>query len=447
MTSVVAVESADMGLLSLFADGGSAAVVAGIAEGGVPVRLGAAVGLLESVDPHGLDGDARVDLIRAWERCRAMLDGMQQAALAAVADATEGRGLAEELARHEVGAALRLSAATAGERTWVAVSLRRRLPAALAALRAGDISYLQATHLVEAVRELPDDLATAVQARVLARAADQTLAEFKRTVRGAVLSVDPASAADRHRKAAAARTMGMLPEPEGMQGLWATMPASVANDVWDTLTARAKATQAELRAGAGDDPGLDALRVDALVDAILGTQAPAAGTAGRRVPKCTCGGAQTAAVVLDLPTALGLAENPGEIPGYGPIPAPLARAMAVERDWVRWTTDPHSGQLLDRGADTYRPSDKLRAFIAARDRTCGFPGCNRPAKQCDCDHVVTYAHHGRTVRVNLGPLCRQHHNAKTHGLWQLHYDPATAIKTWTSPLGKTYTTSTDPPLT
>ena len=93
------------------------------------------------------------------------------------------------------------------------------------------------------------------------------------------------------------------------------------------------------------------------------------------------------------------------------------------------------------------PSDPLRAFVADRDRVCGFPGCNRPADQCDCDHVVTFAHHGQTIRINLGPLCRQHHNAKTHGLWKLTYDPDTGTKTWTSPLGKTYTKSTDPPLT
>ncbi len=171
-----------------------------------------------------------------------------------------------------------------------------------------------------------------------------------------------------------------------------------------------KATQALLRAGAGDDPGLDALRVDALVDAVLGrdpiVDAQTNSDRQRRLPRCSCGGAQTAAVVLDLPTALGLAENPGEIPGYGPVPAPVARAMAADRDWVRWTTDPGTGQLLDRGAAGYRPSKKLRAFIAARDRVCGFPGCNRRAQQCDCDHVVTYAHHGRTIRVNLGPLCR-----------------------------------------
>ena len=419
----------------------------------------AAVGWLGRVDPQALDDAGRVDLIRAWERVAAMVAGRQQAALVAVAEATEavtgGRWQAEEEARHEVAAALRLSPGTAGERTWVATSLARRLSASLVALRAGDITYLQAAHLASAVRELPDELATRVETRALTKAGDQTLAEFKRTVRRAVLAADPAAAAERHEKAVAARTMGAMPQPDGMQLLWATMPASIANDVWDTLTTRAKATQAQLRAGAGDDPGLDALRVDALVDAILeapdttssSTSTGTTGSRGARLPKCSCGGAQTAGVVLDLPTALGLADNPGEIPGYGPIPAPLARAMAADRDWTRWTTDPHTGQLLDRGAKTYRPSDTMRAYIAARDRTCGFPGCNRPARQCDCDHVVTFAHHGQTIRVNLGPLCRQHHNAKTHGLWKLSYDPDTGTKTWTSPLGKTYTKSTDPPLT
>jgi hypothetical protein len=152
-------------------------------------------------------------------------------------------------------------------------------------------------------------------------------------------------------------------------------------------------------------------------------------------------------VVVDLATLLGLADRPGEIPGYGPIPAAAARAMAADRDWVRWLVDPGTGALLDLGAQRYRPSDPLRRFIAARDRRCGFPGCAKPADQCDCDHVITFTRRGRTITINLGPLCRQHHNAKTHGLWRLSYNPATATKTWTSPLGKTYTVGTDPPLT
>jgi hypothetical protein len=61
--------------------------------------------------------------------------------------------------------------------------------------------------------------------------------------------------------------------------------------------------------------------------------------------------------------------------------------------------------------------------------------------------VITFTRRGRTITINLGPLCRQHHNAKTHGLWRLSYNQATATKTRTSPLGKTYTVGTDPPLT
>ena len=392
-----------------------------------------------------------------------MLDGVQQAALFAVAEATEGRGLAEEQARHEVGAALRLSPATAGERTWVATSLRRRLPAALAALQAGEISYLQAAHLTAAVRELDDAAASTVEARVLARAADQTAGRVQAGRRAGGAGRRP----DLGRRPAPGRRRGPDPRAGGLAGrddrLVATMPAAVEHDAWTALTARATATQTPARAGAGttpawtrcgsmpcSTPSCGADPQDPRHDHPAPPPAPptsrSPGSSAARAPKCSCGGAQTAAVVIDLPTLLGLAEQPGEIPGYGPIPAPVARAMAADRDWIRWTVHPATGQLLDRGAKTYRPSDPLRAFVADRDRVCGFPGCNRPAAQCDCDHVVTFAHHGQTIRINLGPLCRQHHNAKTHGRWKLHYDPDTGTKTWTSPLGKTYTKSTDPPL-
>ena len=312
--------------------------------------------------------------------------------------------------------------------------------------------------------------------RVLRTAPDQTVAETKRAVARAVATVDPASAADRHTKATANRTIEQMPQPDGMESTWLTMPASVSRDLWETLTADAKTAQGDRKAAGLPFLGLDALRVDALVHAVLGnggadpndptmtavttskgepveTAAPTTGpTPGRpprprRVPRCRCGGAQTAAVVIDLATLLGLADRPGEIPGYGPIPAAVARLMAADRDWVRWTVDPGTGALLDLGAHTYRPGDRLRRYIAARDRRCGFPGCSTPADQCDCDHVVTFTRRGRTITVNLGPLCRQHHNAKTHGGWTMAYHPATGTKTWTSPLGKTYTVSTDPPLT
>jgi hypothetical protein len=244
MASAAGVAVTDFGLLRALSAGGWAGLVGQLADGEVSGPVGSVVSLLDGVDPCALEGLSRVDYVRAVERVRAMVDGMAVRALLGVAAATEGRGLAEEEARHEVGAALGLSPGTAGERTWVAVSLARRLPATLAMLEAGEVSYLKAAHLVSAVWELPDELAARVEARVLRTAPDQTLSVFKRSVARAVLAVDPASAAERHEKAKAARTMERMPQPDGMESLWATMPASSCRDVWTTLTRDAKAEQA-----------------------------------------------------------------------------------------------------------------------------------------------------------------------------------------------------------
>jgi hypothetical protein len=48
--------------------------------------------------------------------------------------------------------------------------------------------------------------------------------------------------------------------------------------------------------------------------------------------------------------------------------------------WRRLVTDPVTGQLLDYGQDTYRPPKDLAEFVIARDQTCTFPGCERPAR-------------------------------------------------------------------
>lgn len=410
------------------------------------------LGLLEKIDPTALDAESRVDLIKAFERVKAMVDGAQQAALAAVVDATTELGMEGESARFEVGAALRLAPSTAAERTIVASELVNDFPVVLAHLNDGQISWRQAQVLVQGVRDLPRDLANQVIERVLPKMPDQTVAETRRSTQAAVVAADPRSAAERHEKARKGRLIERLPQPDGMASWFVLMPADVEHELWTALNAHAHAMKiARRNAGQEDERTMDARRVDALAELLLGRRGdttggpaggppptPVAATRADVVPRCSCGGRQVAAVILDLPTALGLADNPGHLEGYGAIPAPLARRMAGDRDWIRWVRDPGTRHIIDRGASTYRPSDKLKAFLTARDRVCGFPGCNFPARACDCDHVTVYREGGQTVAVNLGLLCRQHHNAKTHGRWQLTYDPLTNTKTWTSPLGRTY---------
>ena len=251
-------------------------MAAGVDADGVLVDLPGAVAVLTAADPQALDGAARVDLIAGWERVLAMVAGEQQLALAAVAEATMGFGLTGMDARHEVGAALRLAPGTAAERTEVALALTERLGDTLVALRRGEVSWRQAADLAVAVRELPDALAAAVQARVLPRMGDRTAAESRRAVQAAVVAVDPDGAAQRATKAARSRRIDRLGQPDSMASWAMSMPAQVEGDLWAEVTRRARAARAALRAaGCAVGTGLDALRVDSVIDALLGPGAAA----------------------------------------------------------------------------------------------------------------------------------------------------------------------------
>jgi hypothetical protein len=146
-------------------------------------------------------------------------------------------------------------------------------------------------------------------------------------------------------------------------------------------------------------------------------------------------------VTIDLPTLLGLRDNPAELAGYGPLAALLARALAADGKWRRLIHDPHTGALLDLGRSSYTPSAELTRYIHTRDAVCGFPGCNRAAHRYHLDHTHPYKPDdpagGGTDRNNLGPLCEHHHRLKHRAGWVLRRDP-TGRATWTSPLGHRY---------
>ena len=147
-------------------------------------------------------------------------------------------------------------------------------------------------------------------------------------------------------------------------------------------------------------------------------------------------------LTIDLTTWLGLNENPGELSGYGPISAETARDLARDASFRRLITDPMTAETLDLGTRRYRPSEPLRRFVVARDKTCQFPGCGRRAIRCDIDHCQERNHidpdkGGRTDAANLRPLCRMHHNLKTKKLWHVDINPD-GSEVWTSALGFVY---------
>lgn len=70
-----------------------------------------------------------------------------------------------------------------------------------------------------------------------------------------------------------------------------------------------------------------------------------------------------------------------------------------------------AGVLLHLGREERYANRALRRALAARDRGCAVPGCDRPPAHCDAHHVVFWEHLGGTDIDSMVLLCRHHHNA------------------------------------
>lgn len=95
--------------------------------------------------------------------------------------------------------------------------------------------------------------------------------------------------------------------------------------------------------------------------------------------------------------------------------------------------------LAEQKVERYAPTDAMRRFVCARDRTCIYPGCQVPSQRCQLDHRIPYEDRGETTPGNLFPLCQHHHNMKTdRGAFYVP-DPHTGDIIWLFEDG-TYTT-------
>jgi hypothetical protein len=70
-----------------------------------------------------------------------------------------------------------------------------------------------------------------------------------------------------------------------------------------------------------------------------------------------------------------------------------------------------SSRVIDVGEKRFF-TGALRRAIEARDRTCGWPGCDHPAVKCQVDHVIEHSEGGPTTQDNAQPLCGPHNRMK-----------------------------------
>ena len=120
-----------------------------------------------------------------------------------------------------------------------------------------------------------------------------------------------------------------------------------------------------------------------------------------------------------------------------------AATRALGRALAQAQVDEEAGGCAHTGeSPAYRPPPRLREYVIARDVTCRNPACRQPAWRADLDHTHPYDNHGRTCGCNLGGACRSHHQLKQHPRWKLQQTRPGEF-TWTTPAGRTYTTSPD----
>lgn len=383
-----------------------------------------------------------VDLIAGCERLARWAEAVQAAAVAELSHRPiyhpdRARDDADELrsAGCEIALALRLAPATGVDRVVVARRLVEQFPTTLAALRAGEIDLRRARLITEVTDRAGLAVAHRVEQRVLPKAGQRTLGQHRRAIERAMLAVDPAGAAERHTRAAAGRTVRFYPLEDGMGQLTAELTA----DGLATVRAVLDAAAATRKQTPGQTRSTDQLRADALVE--LASRSLATGWLGGPTGRglrlgTTQGHRPRIHVTVPYSTLIGLDDHPGELTGYGPIPAPIARRIAAGGVWRRLLTDPATGALLDYGRTTYHPPADLRDHVITRDRTCVLPICSQPAHRCQLDHTTRYPD-GPTAASNLGPPCAPHHDLKTRLHWTLD-QPQPGRFVWTTPAGKTY---------
>ncbi|WP_162829891.1 HNH endonuclease [Amycolatopsis palatopharyngis] len=362
-----------------------------------------------------LDEREALEMVRSIGQVQSMLEAARLQAVQRLARLRSDDEWSVDL----LATSCKVSLGRAGEDVALANTLSTRLPRTMAALAAGALDPAKVRQIDRATTPLSDEHVLAVEERVFPAARDKTPRQLAYTLRIAVHAVDPEGAAARARARRQERRVSVEHQDEGMSwlnALLATPDVLAIKDLLDGLAREVNTT---------DDPRtMDQLRADVLRDLLLGHQ-------HSRVRVHVY-------VTATAGTVLGQDDQPGDLRGYGPIPADTVRALALglNATWrgVKVDNHGHPCGLAERG---YAPSATLRELVQLRDRTCRFPACGQSAHRCDLDHHVPYRRDGITCPCNLHSLCRRHHRLKQSGTWTVTTTPAGDLQ-WTTPHGRVY---------
>jgi len=138
----------------------------------------------------------------------------------------------------------------------------------------------------------------------------------------------------------------------------------------------------------------------------------------------------TVNIIVDLPTfEHHLAKTMGgdvtpldpNLPGHrcetntGVAIDPYDMLVAAAMGHIRRVVMDSTGVITDMGRKQRLFTGALRDAVLMHSRRCVWPGCHRPANQCDADHILPWANAGPTGTRNGGPICAHHNRWKATG--------------------------------
>jgi hypothetical protein len=393
--------------------------------------------ILNRTEVDRLSGHDRVVALKAFQRMASHYQAQTFQAMASISDLMHDLDddfeLAHRSAATEIRAALTLTRRAAETELDLALDTRQRIPQVWQALARGDIDVRRARVIASTTSHLNEDVARSVAGRIVARAPMLTTGQLRAAIAKLCLEADPEDAERVYEEAVKDRRIVLEANPTGtadLRGMDLPPDRAVAISRRVNRLARRLKTEGETRS-------MDQLRADVFLDLLEGSLGGAAGDTGRGVVD----------IQVDLETLMNLSDSAGDLAGYGPVVADIARQVTKRQRHGTWqftVTDPDSGRPIHTGTTRRRPAAGQRRHVEARNRTCVFPGCRMPAVDSDLDHRIPWSEGGATETCNLAPLCRHDHCNRHHCGWS--YEPlANGDYRWTSRLGHTYTTSGRPP--
>jgi hypothetical protein len=393
--------------------------------------------VLAEVDVFRLSGRDRVVVLQAEQRMVAHYHARSYRTIAAVTE-TVAEELEDDTLPHvaaatsvEIAAALRLTRRAADREVETALDLQRRLPTLWDALVTGRVDLRRLWVLLGGTVHLSDPVARRVIDEVIEEAPRLTTGQLGARLRKACFDVDPDDAARRYRHAVAERRVVTEPTTDGAANLMALdLPADQAAAAARRINHLAR----QLRRR-GETRSMDQLRADVFLDLLTGTGPAGSGPKG------------SVDLQVGLATLVGLSDEAGELCGFGPVVADVARQVVEQQLNARWRftiTHPDTGQPLHTGITRRRPTAQQHREVTARYRTCVFPGCRMPSIDCDLDHRVRHTDNGATCECNLAPMCRYHHTVRHRAGWTYRRVP-NGDHVFTTLLGHRHTTSGRPP--